>query len=765
VEFFNIRKIMKRQLLAAATAARAWASPGFQTVNNMTKLFVIVSVAAMALATPLQRTTAACSLPTPPKVLGYFSGDNTTIDTIGGHHGHFTGVSETYSTGVSGAAFDLHSSTSEGLQSVNYPHDDSWGFGENDFSIDLWVKFRKVDYSTNDDSTYFQAAFVGADDSAFSFPKWAFAIHSGKIAFHVNTFCSGSGTWVINYPLLNGTNNIGTNTWYHFALVRNVDMFLFYINGSLVGVEEQHLRIPNPKAGLTIGDIQSEGYAGDSGFNGLLDEVTIYGRALSPTEVSSIYSAGGAGRCPPILPRITPAGLVAWWAADGNTQEIFSRTFATANGGVSFDDGKVGEAVSLDGSSGYLEYRPTEWKAPSIEFTGPFAVEAWIKLSTLGQAQCIVAKGPDAEAPLDWALMVNADGYLRPHVNAGSWVVFNCETVLATNEWHHVAMVYDGAQVTGYVDGNADGSESACGAVSHSTTSMRIGAYAPINGTGSKCFFSGQIDEVSCYNRAVSETDIMNIFLAQETGKDFLPSWCSTSSLLAWWPAESCSQTIGFFTDCAQSRTASQTGTVSPTDGFVVDAFLLETNSYLTVSDDAELNPPKAITLECWVNRTSRTGIADPIMKKTGGESGEAGYGLEYVSPLSEDCEDWPCFDFGQERLCFVVHVADNWYLAKGPRATEDGEWAHVAGVFDGYALTCYVNGEPGEAVPIETPLSDLETAPDSPLAIGHDLLNSRAFNGRVDEPTVYCRALSPDEIKRIVSFGRDGKQYKSFPH
>ena len=52
---------------------------------------------------------------------------------------------------------------------------------------------------------------------------------------------------------------------------------------------------------------------------------------------------------------------------------------------------------------------------------------------------------------------------------------------------------------------------------------LRIGAYAPINGTGSKAFFSGRIDEVSVYNRVLSSNEIAAIYNADSGGKCPVP--------------------------------------------------------------------------------------------------------------------------------------------------------------------------------------------------------------------------------------------------
>ena len=51
---------------------------------------------------------------------------------------------------------------------------------------------------------------------------------------------------------------------------------------------------------------------------------------------------------------------------------------------------------------------------------------------------------------------------LRPLLNVGGrWTAFNCASTLATGVWYHVAMVYDGASLRGYVNGALDGTTAA----------------------------------------------------------------------------------------------------------------------------------------------------------------------------------------------------------------------------------------------------------------------------------------------------------------
>ena len=50
--------------------------------------------------------------------------------------------------------------------------------------------------------------------------------------------------------------------------------------------------IPDAEAELSIGQSEFQYY-----FNGQIDEVEIYDRALSPRQIRAIFEAGSAGKC------------------------------------------------------------------------------------------------------------------------------------------------------------------------------------------------------------------------------------------------------------------------------------------------------------------------------------------------------------------------------------------------------------------------------------------------------------------------------------
>ena len=213
-----------------------------------------------------------------------------------------------------------------------------------------------------------------------------------------------------------------------------------------------------------------------------------------------------------------PPGLVALWSGEGNGTDSVGGNNGALHGDVSFAPGKVGQAFVFDGGSAYVEVP----SSPKITPRGSFTVMAWVNyLRTSGTSSSvpIVGKGQDANTALDWFLGISPNQRLRPHVNIvrGNWVYFDCATPLDFGKWYHVAMVYDGRSLRGYVNGKLDGTHAASGAVQATDYSLRIGVYAPINATGGdKLSLPGKIDEVSLFNRALSASEIKAIYSRQK---------------------------------------------------------------------------------------------------------------------------------------------------------------------------------------------------------------------------------------------------------
>jgi hypothetical protein len=89
-----------------------------------------------------------------------------------------------------------------------------------------------------------------------------------------------------------GTTTILPDTWYHAVVTYDGTTLSLYLNGNLESQAPMTLNTVIDANGLTIGY-----RVGGALWQGLIDEVEVFNRALSAEEIAAIYAAGSAGKC------------------------------------------------------------------------------------------------------------------------------------------------------------------------------------------------------------------------------------------------------------------------------------------------------------------------------------------------------------------------------------------------------------------------------------------------------------------------------------
>ncbi len=262
----------------------------------------------------------------------------------------------------------------------------------------------------------------------------------------------------------------------------------------------------------------------------MIDEIDIYDRVLSASEIQSIYNAGSAGKCtntPPPVCVNPPSGLVSWWPGDGNVNDIKSSNNGTLQNGAAFAAGKVGQAFSFDGVDDGINIQ----KAGNLDFgANDFSIGAWVNFTEdFAGPNHVVIFDNVAGVPF-YRLFINPVGehagvYFRD--NLGNAVLAEGTSPLNDGNWHYLVGVRDGQNGHIYIDGTllATASNPLIGTITTSTcTYARIGATNTGPGHCSstnlpESHFKGLIDEVEIFNRALTASEIQSIYNAGSAGK------------------------------------------------------------------------------------------------------------------------------------------------------------------------------------------------------------------------------------------------------
>jgi len=188
--------------------------------------------------------------------------------------------------------------------------------------------------------------------------------------------------------------------------------------------------------------------------------------------------------------------LIAHWELDETEGSIACDSVGNNDGYVlggaiwEPNGGQVGGAIRLDGVDGCIMATPVLNPAE-----GPFSVFAWVLGGAPGQMIVSGAAGTNwlSTDPLEGSLMTEL-------TNAGqSGAPLLSETTITDGEWHRIGFVWDGSNGMLYVDDTV-AAENAQDGLEGSFNGLYIGCGKNMQpGT----YFSGMIDDVRIYNRAV----------------------------------------------------------------------------------------------------------------------------------------------------------------------------------------------------------------------------------------------------------------------
>lgn len=183
--------------------------------------------------------------------------------------------------------------------------------------------------------------------------------------------------------------------------------------------------------------------------------------------------------------------------------------------------------------------------------------------------------------------------------------------------------------------------------------------------------------------------------------------------------------------------TANGTATTTA-DGKFGRAGSFDGSGWVTVHDAPSLRPTTAVTYAAWIYPTGLDGVRSPgiIAKRTG-------FGMDTAFTM---------FIWINNQLYVDIESENNRFAS--PTVFQNNQWYFVAVVFDGSLVAAqrvrvYVNGG------LDTAANEDSTsigAHPSDVSIGNLVGGGDTFIGRIDEATVWTRALSGGEIAALYA-------------
>jgi len=499
---------------------------------------------------------------------------------------------------------------------------------------------------------------------------------------------------------------------------------------------------------------------------------------------------------PPVECTTPPSGLVSWWPGDGNADDIKDANPGALVGDTIFVAGKVGDAFSFDGNGDSVEVAD----APNLNFPEEFAVDFWVK-TTSSDDSGLVSKG-DSAIGNSWYIEMLSSGILRAGLQDGPASFQLRETTQQINDgtYYHIALNIKGlttGDIEIFINGvRKDTVDFSGGGAQTGFNSVESLFIAQRNFNGPIRFLEGDIDEVEIHDRALTPSEIQNIFNAGSSGKcknncgdgnvepgevcddpdldgedcesivgtgstgtlscnfDCLsfvttgctPATCTTppTNLLSWWPGD------GDATDFQGLNDGVLTGGTGFATGKVGQAFSLDgIDDYVEVPNDGadyDFDVTDSFSIDAWFRTIKPSGPQDTyaILSKEG------------------SIPAWNLNIFPNNKLnCGVQPIDGGTFNAVSTGTYTDGKF-HLAVCVVNRAtntLTLYVNGDE-EIVTVDIPAdaSFVQLATNVLIGARSPTSPDRFFEGEIDEVEIYDRALTAQEVKDIFDAGTAGK-------
>jgi len=524
---------------------------------------------------------------------------------------------------------------------------------------------------------------------------------------------------------IHSTATLDSN-WHHIVFVVGNNTGKLYIDGqlndsdaSITSFGTMNLNTGTIGTGNTSnGDLDSNVYP----FTGKLDEVRIYNRALSAGEITRLYNL-----TKPKLLAPNNLGLVGYWSFEEGTGTKAGDMSGNGNTGTTtgtaWVDGKRGKALNFDGTDDYVAAPDS----PSLDITGDLTITGWIYPRDSNSSDRLVTKRvseySDGYDIMTWGGKMN--------IMINTWdVVGNLS--YSANQWAHFTFTKSGTTGTLYKNGIFDASWSNAPATINTNNASLIigGAFSYM--------FDGLIDEVRIYNRALSATEVANLYTASKKIMKVNTSQNSklTTGLVGMWSfnGQDVAGNIAF-----DRSGQGKNGTISGAtldSGKVGQALSFDgVDDYVNIPDPNLVEGLTAMSVSVWAkSNTTVTANGRGIVAQSYGTSGAT----------------FILFLRNIDNIAFQVDTGVS-VIADANTDLPDTNWHHYVGVYNGSNVLLYVDSVLQTSQPVQTGTT---TASTNPVTIGaYD--STRNWDGLIDEARIYNRALGAEEIKRLYNLGK----------
>lgn len=219
-----------------------------------------------------------------------------------------------------------------------------------------------------------------------------------------------------------------------------------------------------------------------------------------------------------------PTGLVGWWRLDGNGLDSSGK----GNNGTVINATVTTNRFNVANKAMSFNQAGIDLGDKSIYVLSALTVSLWTKINGAGtqiDGNYLISKGRSDSVPYFSYIIRHLE-----NTNRYNWLLgftdatygsINAEGYpIADHNWHHLLGTYDGAKMTFYIDGILIEEKNYIGKnikYNFPNNNLYIGWW--YYSSALKRAFNGDIDEVKIFNRALSATEILDMYNFEKDAK------------------------------------------------------------------------------------------------------------------------------------------------------------------------------------------------------------------------------------------------------
>lgn len=560
------------------------------------------------------------------------------------------------------------------------------------------------------------------------------------------------------------TVSVADGNWHHFVATVNAGVAAnLYVDGVNKATGTSAGNADHPSTSGIIGNDPSG--AGNRFFNGNIDDIHFYNRALTDPEARKLFTnpnsinttATTTSRPTTAFAseEIGPGPIASWHFDEGYgtttsdaTGHGFTSTLTSGPTWQTEDQCVSGKCIFFDGSNDYLlvgNIAALKVDTKTVSF--------WAKpIGTISAARPIFSSSDGSNGNYYVGFTGTNNMIASYGITAGcaQQTVSTTNSPVVPNAWHFYSYTFSvsgsNVAIKFYIDGNlANTANFATGYCTTYGTSFVIGAF-----TSASLFYNGFLDNVQVYAYARSAAQIKTDYVAGKSGNS--PSkgagtvlggnrdqvnQALSNGLLGYWKMDEASWTQ----NCTATSVTDSSGnarngkscpsTTGPAGGalgkFNFGGSFDGTDDEITISDTGLPTGTQSRTVAAWVNPSSVSGNHVPVF---------------YGNGATNDA-------------FYIVQKATNFCIGQwgggdncGTTVIATSTWYHVALTYDGVNATLYLNG----VREVSAPRTYTTTLPGS-MYLGSYGLTTETWAGKMDEARIYNRTLNGAEISLLYNW------------